>query len=93
MPDETTVTALAEALHEAECTAYRHEGRNARCEREARAILASPALADLLRAERVRALREAADTDEPGFYIEVVLGGGEYVRAWLRDRADREAER
>lgn len=31
--------SIAAAIHEAECEAYRHEGRNARCERTARAVL------------------------------------------------------
>lgn len=35
------VEALAQIVHEAECVAYNHEGRNARCEREARAIIAA----------------------------------------------------
>lgn len=33
------VERLATVIHEAECVAYNHEGRNARCEREARAII------------------------------------------------------
>lgn len=35
------------------------------------------------------ALREAAATDDPDHYIEVALGGGDYVRDWLNARADR----
>lgn len=32
---------IATAIHEAECEAYTHEGRNARCERSARAAVAA----------------------------------------------------
>lgn len=38
--------ALIAVLHEAHCTAYKHEGRNGKCEQEARTILASGVLTD-----------------------------------------------
>lgn len=38
---------------------------------------------------QVEALRAAANTDDPDHYIEVALGGGDYVRDWLNARADR----
>jgi hypothetical protein len=41
----------ADAIHEAECEAYIHEGRNARCERSARAAIQALAKAGLLNEE------------------------------------------
>ena len=41
-----TLDALTRVLHDEHCTAYTHEGRNGKCEREARSILASGVLRD-----------------------------------------------
>ena len=43
----------------------------------------------MLAEAKAAALREAADAEAPDFHIEVALGGGDYVRAWLHDRADQ----
>lgn len=107
MPDETSVAALAEALHDVfgddggahastEATTCRY------CEDYAARLLASPVLADLLRAERVRALREAADAWTQGAWSDVmlpkptppavpVIAYANGMGDWLRDHAEREA--
>lgn len=52
--DPKLVEAITTAIHEAECTAYTHEGRNARCEREAKAVAAviEPLIVERIMAER-----------------------------------------
>lgn len=38
-PQDTLAAAVAQAIHDSECEAYIHEGRNGRCERAARAAM------------------------------------------------------
>lgn len=113
-PDETTVAALAEVLAEhwlngSHCDCgwridYEAEvwWVDQHAAHDARDLLASPALADLLRAERVRALRGAADDTDLSAYYDPSPSGRvstschlaeNATRDWLRDRAEREAER
>lgn len=65
-----------DAIHAAECVAYRHEGRNAQCERSARAVLTALTAAGWVVAtpEEIRAwpVERVAE-----------LIGGEVHQGWL----------
>jgi hypothetical protein len=77
---ERDTRRLAYAIHEAVCTAYKHEGRNALCERAALAVFTSEFLDDY-----ANAVLLAAAQEWPTMTRDMVSRG--YVRKWLEDRA------
>lgn len=79
---EKDTRRLAYVIHEAVCTAYKHEGRNALCERAARAVLTSEFLDDHENAVLLLAAREY-----PTMTRDMVSRGS--VVKWLEERAAR----
>lgn len=87
---------LAYVIHEEICTVYKHDDRDALCEKTAHAVYASDWFYTFVTDLKREALREAADKWQLGEWanaprrtarIEERMANAQFVSDWLREQA------